>query len=138
MALCDLLLYQHQAAHFSLRVLKVQIRCIRFNSYFFSKVLIEECNGRCDRYSVVLKFFGLKVEAVVEVGESSTRFHPFRTRCQTLSSCHQLRDEFDGSILFLQLLLRDRNVVKGLKPSLCGDIGLVVLSGLESRWRAAP
>jgi hypothetical protein len=71
---------------------------------FFQQFCFEECNGQFHIYSVVLKFFWLKAEAVVEVGESSARVRPFRTRCQTLSSCHRFRVGFYGASFFLGLL----------------------------------
>ncbi len=39
----------------------------------FSEVLIEDSNGRWDKNSFVLSFFGFSVEAVVEVDESFDR-----------------------------------------------------------------
>ncbi len=57
---------------------------MQFNSLFFSKVLIEDSNRRCYINSVVLSFFGFKVEAVVEVDESSARVWPFGTHCKSV------------------------------------------------------
>ncbi len=54
---------------------------VQFNSSFFSKVLIEDSNGLCEFNSVLLSFFGFKVEAVVEIVESSAQVWPFGTRC---------------------------------------------------------
>jgi hypothetical protein len=83
MFLFDLVQYQHRAAHFSFRVLKAQIR---YNSiHFFSQQsLIEGSNGQCNINSIVLSFFGSRVEAVVEIDESFARVWPFGTRWKRL------------------------------------------------------
>ena len=78
----DLLQYQHHAAYFSIRVLKIQIRgnVIHYFQANFSEVLIEDSNGRGDIYSFVLSFFGITIGPVVEVGESAARGWTFGTR----------------------------------------------------------
>jgi hypothetical protein len=99
MVLFDLLQYQHQAAYFSFRVLKIQIQSDSIN--FSSKVLNEDSNGQWDINSFVLSFFGFTVEAGVEVGKSSARV------CLLLHAAGNcrlgwFRDESDGAVLLLQ------------------------------------
>ena len=78
MVLFDLLQYQHHAAYFSFRVLKIQIR--RISVHYLQRSFDWGFQWTM-RYSFVLSFFGFTVGPGVEVGESAARVWPFGTRC---------------------------------------------------------
>ncbi len=122
----------HLGSHFE----KFRFGAIQF--IIFSEVLIEDSNERWDIISFVLLFYGFTVEAVDEVGESRAWVCPFGIRGYAVKDCRLgwFRDGSDGDVLLLWLTVTSSAgwvCWKGLNRSLCGDIGLIVLSGLGSR-----